>query len=214
MWGVATAAYQIEGAARRDGRSPSIWDTFSRNGGVVEGHSGDVAWTTTTASREDLDLLQWLGVDAYRFSIAWPRVQPAGRGALNPRGIDFYDRVVDGLLERGIQPWVSLYHWDLPQVLEDAGGWPARETAFRFAEYASLVYDALGDRVAGWITSTSRGACPSSATPPACTRRGARMTCRRPRRPPRAARRTASPSRRSRAQARRAPRHHDATSTT
>ena len=152
VWGVATAAYQIEGAANLDGRSPSIWDTFSRNGGVVEGHSGDVACDHYHRSREDLDLLQWLGVDAYRFSIAWPRVQPDGRGLLNPRGVAFYDRLVDGLLERAIQPWASLYHWDLPQGLEDAGGWPERETAYRMAEYAGLIYDALGDRVRGWIT--------------------------------------------------------------
>src|SRR6185436_11785813 len=122
VWGVATAAYQIEGAAAVDGRSPSIWDTFSRNGGVVEGHSGDVACDHYHRWREDLDLLQWLGVDAYRFSIAWP----------------------------GIQPGASLYHWDLPQAVEDAGGWPERDTAYRFAEYAAIVHDKLGDRVAGW----------------------------------------------------------------
>jgi len=152
VWGVATAAYQIEGAAAVDGRSPSIWDTFSRTGGVVEGHSGDVACDHYHRWREDLDLLQWLGVDAYRFSVAWPRVQPGGNGPAEPRGLAFYDRLVDGLLERGIQPWASLYHWDLPQAREDAGGWPERDTAYRFAEYAGIVHDVLGDRVAGWIT--------------------------------------------------------------
>lgn len=152
LWGVATASYQIEGAAAVDGRSPSIWDTFSRTGGVVEGHSGDVACDHYHRFREDLDLLQWLGVGAYRFSIAWPRVQPGGRGPVEPRGVAFYDRLVDGLLERGIEPWASIYHWDLPQVVEDEGGWPVRDTAYRLAEYAAAIHDVLGDRVAGWIT--------------------------------------------------------------
>ncbi len=152
-WGVATSAYQIEGAAETDGRTPSIWDTFCRvSGAVVRGEHGDVACDHYHRTAEDLDIIAGLGVDSYRFSLAWPRIQPGGRGPANPRGIAFYDRLVDGLLERGITPWLTLYHWDLPQELEDAGGWPARDTAHRFAEYAELAYQALGDRVTHWTT--------------------------------------------------------------
>src|SRR5919106_5452121 len=139
-WGFATSAYQIEGAAAEDGRGPSIWDTFSRlPGTVANGDTGDVACDHYHRWRDDLDLMASLGVESYRFSIAWPRVQPDGRGALNPKGIAFYRRLVEGLLARGIEPVATLYHWDLPQALQDAGGWPQRDTAGRFAAYAELV---------------------------------------------------------------------------
>lgn len=152
-WGVATAAYQIEGAAREDGRGPSIWDTFSHfPGNVVNGDTGDVACDHYHRYREDIDLIGSLGVDAYRFSIAWPRVQPHGRGAWNDKGVAFYDRLVDRLLEKGIKPHATLYHWDLPQGLQDMGGWATRETAQRFADYAEFMGKKLGDRLAGIAT--------------------------------------------------------------
>jgi beta-glucosidase len=152
-WGVATSAYQIEGAVAEDGRGPSIWDSFCRVPGAIDGgDTGDVACDHYHRMPEDVTLLRDLGVDAYRFSVAWPRVQPGGRGPANPAGIGFYDRLVDELLGHGIDPWVTLYHWDLPQELEDAGGWPARDTACRFADYAMLVFDALADRVHAWTT--------------------------------------------------------------
>ncbi len=152
-WGVATSSYQIEGATSADGRGPSIWDTFAATPGrVVDGDNGDVAVEHYSRYREDVTLMRDLGVEAYRFSIAWPRVQPAGSGAVNAVGLDFYSRLVDTLLEHGITPWATLYHWDLPQPLEDAGGWPVRDTALRFAEYAGHVADALGDRVRHFIT--------------------------------------------------------------
>ncbi|MGP3534135.1 GH1 family beta-glucosidase [Microbacterium sp. RD1] len=151
--GSATAAYQIEGAANEDGRGPSIWDTFSRTPGrVVGGDTGDVADDHYHRLEQDLDLMSELGLQAYRFSISWPRIQPTGSGAVEPRGIDFYSRLADGLLARGITPIATLYHWDLPQALEDAGGWPARDTALRFADYAAVMGEALGDRVAVWTT--------------------------------------------------------------
>jgi beta-glucosidase len=153
LWGAATASYQIEGAATEDGRTASIWDTFSHTPGkVVGGDTGDVAVDHYHRYREDVALMAELGLTAYRFSVAWPRVQPGGRGGLNPAGIGFYERLVDELLANGIEPWLTLYHWDLPQELEDAGGWPVRDTATRFAEYAALVHDALGDRVQHWTT--------------------------------------------------------------
>ncbi|HEY8533269.1 MAG TPA: GH1 family beta-glucosidase [Micromonospora sp.] len=153
LWGAATAAYQIEGAANEDGRGPSIWDTFSHTPGrVVEGHTGDVACDHYHRFREDVRLMAELGLKAYRFSIAWPRIQPTGSGPVNQAGLDFYQRLVDELLTYGIEPWVTLYHWDLPQPLEDAGGWPARDTAARFAEYARIVHEALSDRVQYWTT--------------------------------------------------------------
>ena len=153
LWGAGTAAYQIEGAVAEDGRGPSIWDTFSHTPGrTVRGETGDVADDHYHRWREDLDIIGDLGLDAYRFSIAWPRVQPTGSGAVNRSGIDFYSRLVDGLLERGVKPVATLYHWDLPQPLEDAGGWPSRETALRFADYASTMAEALGDRVHLWST--------------------------------------------------------------
>ena len=153
LWGAATAAYQIEGAAREGGRTPSIWDTFSHTEGrTVAGHTGDVACDHYHRMPDDVRLMAELGVTSYRFSISWPRVQPGGAGAANQEGLDFYRRLVDELLAHGIEPWLTLYHWDLPQPLEDAGGWPARDTAGRFADYAQLVADALGDRVRYWTT--------------------------------------------------------------
>jgi beta-glucosidase len=153
LWGTATSAYQIEGAASEDGREPSIWDTFSHTPGRVHNHdNGDRAADHYHRYREDVQLMAELGLRAYRFSVAWPRVQPHGRGPANQRGLDFYKRLVDRLLEVGIEPWLTLYHWDLPQALEDAGGWPARSTAERFADYAQLVYGALHDRVRYWTT--------------------------------------------------------------
>lgn len=153
VFGVATSSYQIEGAAHEDGRGPSIWDTFCREPGrVLDGSSGDVACDHYHLWREDLDLIRSLGVDAYRFSVAWPRVQPDGGGAVNARGLDFYERLVDGLLERSLKPYATLYHWDLPQALQDAGGWANRDTAHRFADYARIVAGRLGDRVASYAT--------------------------------------------------------------
>ncbi|MBA8949962.1 GH1 family beta-glucosidase [Actinomadura namibiensis] len=152
-WGVATSAYQIEGAAAQHGRTPSIWDTFCRvPGAVAGGDTGDVACDHYHRMPEDVALIAGLGVDTYRFSVSWPRVQPHGRGPANERGLDFYDRLVDALLSAGVDPWVTLYHWDLPQALEDAGGWPERDTAHRFADYAMLVFDRLHDRVTSWTT--------------------------------------------------------------
>ncbi|MFI1712320.1 GH1 family beta-glucosidase [Streptomyces sp. NPDC053513] len=152
-WGTATAAYQIEGAAAEDGRGPSIWDTFSRTPGKVRnGDTGDIAADHYHRVDEDVALMRRLGVTDYRFSVSWPRVQPTGRGPAVRTGLDFYRRLVDALLEAGIRPVATLYHWDLPQELEAAGGWPHRETAYRFAEYAHIMADALGDRVATWTT--------------------------------------------------------------
>ncbi|TDD61422.1 glycosyl hydrolase family protein, partial [Actinomadura darangshiensis] len=153
VWGAATAAYQIEGAARDDGRGPSIWDTFCRvPGKVAGGHSGDVACDHYHRFRDDIRLMAGLGLGVYRFSVAWPRVQPDGSGPVNPRGIGFYDRLVDELLQAGITPYATLYHWDLPQTLEDLGGWTSRDTALRFADYAGLVHARLADRVDTWTT--------------------------------------------------------------
>jgi len=153
VWGAATSSYQIEGAHDVDGRSPSIWDTFCKVPGAIDGgDTGDVACDHYHRWREDLDLVQQLGLDAYRFSVAWPRIIPDGTGAVNQKGLDFYERLVDTLLEQGVTPYVTLYHWDLPQVLQDKGGWPNRDTAHAFAEYASVVVSALGDRVTNWVT--------------------------------------------------------------
>jgi len=152
-FGAATASYQIEGATDADGRGPSIWDTFSHTRGRTRnGETGDVACDHYHRWESDLDLMAELGLRAYRFSIAWPRIQPAGSGAPNTAGLDFYDRLVDGLLERGIEPWLTLYHWDLPQPLEDRGGWTQPEIIERVGEYASIVAARLGDRVRHWIT--------------------------------------------------------------
>lgn len=153
VWGVATSAYQIEGAANEDGRGPSIWDTFSHTPGTTfQGHTGDVACDHYHRYPQDIELIAGLGVDAYRFSIAWPRVQPAGKGAWNQKGLDFYDRLVDGLLAKGIAPHATLYHWDLPQALQDEGGWGVRDTADRFADYADVMGQRLGDRLATLCT--------------------------------------------------------------
>lgn len=153
QWGVATSSYQIEGAVNEGGRAPSIWDTFSHQPGKVDNNdTGDVACDHYHRWQSDLDLIKSLGVDAYRFSIAWPRVQPAGSGAWNPAGLAFYDRLTDGLLERGITPHVTLYHWDLPQALQDKGGWASRDTAKRFADYAQTMAERLGDRAASFST--------------------------------------------------------------
>ncbi|MEU1459823.1 GH1 family beta-glucosidase [Streptomyces sp. NPDC005727] len=153
LWGTATAAYQIEGAVDEDGRSPSIWDTFSHTPGkIANDDNGDVACDHYHRWREDIGLMRQLGTNAYRLSIAWPRVIPDGTGAVNPKGLAFYDELVDALLEAGITPAVTLYHWDLPQALQDRGGWPERATALAFAEYASTVAERLGDRVKLWAT--------------------------------------------------------------
>jgi beta-glucosidase len=152
-FGAATASYQVEGAVHDDGRGPSIWDTFSHTPGAVDrGETGDVACDHYHRWREDVAIMADLGLDAYRFSVAWPRVQPRGRGPVNSAGIAFYDRLVDSLLEHGIDPVVTLYHWDLPQALEDQGGWGARSTAQAFGDYAGHVARALGDRVGIWTT--------------------------------------------------------------
>ncbi|WP_327334783.1 GH1 family beta-glucosidase [Streptomyces anulatus] len=152
-WGVATAAYQIEGAVAEDGRSPSIWDTFSHTPGTIDGgDTGDVACDHYHRVPEDIGLIKRLGADAYRFSVAWPRVVPGGDGPVNKAGLDFYDRLVDGLLEAGVTPFATLYHWDLPQALQDRGGWTVRETSEHFAAYASHVVERLGDRVKDWAT--------------------------------------------------------------
>jgi beta-glucosidase len=153
VWGAATASYQIEGAHDEDGRRPSIWDTFSRTPGkVLGGDTGDVACDHYHRYAEDVTLMSELGLDAYRFSVAWPRVIPTGTGAVNRAGLDFYSRLVDRLLEHGIRPVVTLYHWDLPQALDDRGGWLARESAQWFADYSAAVVKTLGDRVSHWTT--------------------------------------------------------------
>jgi beta-glucosidase len=153
LWGAATAAYQIEGAVREGGRGESIWDRFARRpGAVARGETGDRACDHYYRWREDVALMKSLGLRAYRFSIAWPRVVPTGRGPANQAGLDFYRRLVDELLESGIVPCATLYHWDLPQKLEEEGGWRRRDTAERFADYAAIALGALGDRVPLWIT--------------------------------------------------------------
>ncbi len=153
VWGVATSSYQVEGAVAEDGRLPSIWDTFSHTAGkVAGGATGDVACDHYHRWRDDIEMMKALGVDAYRFSIAWPRVVPRVDGPVNPAGTGFYDRLVDALLEAGITPYPTLYHWDLPQALQDRGGWTVRATAQHFAAYADTVAGTLGDRVADWVT--------------------------------------------------------------
>ncbi|WP_329427131.1 GH1 family beta-glucosidase [Streptosporangium sp. NBC_01495] len=153
VWGTATAAYQIEGAVDADGRGPSIWDTFCRvPGAVARGESGEHACDHYHRWQEDVELMDRLGTGAYRFSLAWPRIVPDGDGRVNRRGLDFYRRLAGTLRERGIEPYVTLYHWDLPQALEDRGGWRDRDTAERFADYAEVAHEALGDTVSRWIT--------------------------------------------------------------
>ncbi|MEV4534652.1 GH1 family beta-glucosidase [Asanoa sp. NPDC049518] len=153
LWGVSTSAHQIEGATTEDGRGVSIWDTFSATPGrIVDGTTGAVATDSYHRFPEDIALMRELGVGAYRFSVAWPRIQPDGTGPANAAGLDYYERLVDGLLDAGIAPVATLFHWDLPQSLQDRGGWLDRETAHRFGEYAALVSHRLGDRVRMWIT--------------------------------------------------------------
>lgn len=152
-WGVATAAYQIEGGAREGGRGPSIWDRFAHTPGLTrDGDTGDVACDHYHRWASDLDLLAELGVTDYRMSVSWSRLQPAGRGPLNPAGVEYYSAILSGLRDRGIRPLVTLYHWDLPQPLENEGGWPQRATAERFADYAVAVVDSLGHLAADWVT--------------------------------------------------------------
>ncbi|MWV60529.1 GH1 family beta-glucosidase [Rathayibacter sp. VKM Ac-2754] len=153
VWGTATAAYQIEGAVAEDGRGDSIWDAFARTpGAIADGRTGDPADDHYHRFGEDTAIMADLGVDAYRFSISWSRIQAEGTGAANAAGIGFYRRLAEGLLERGVTPWATLYHWDLPQALEERGGWLERDTALRFADYAALVAESLGDVVTDWIT--------------------------------------------------------------
>ena len=153
-WGSATAAYQIEGAAQEDGRTPSVWDTFCRRpGAVAMDHTGDVACDHYHRYKEDVALMKGLGLKAYRFSVSWPRICPNGRGSVNVKGLDFYERLVDALLKAGIEPWMTLYHWDLPQWAEDKyRGWESRQCSEDFADYAGIVGKRLGDRVQGIFT--------------------------------------------------------------
>lgn len=152
LFGAATAAYQVEGAAFEDGRTASIWDAFARiPGAVIDADNGDVAVDQYHRYRDDVALMRELGIQAYRFSSSWSRVRPDG-GAPNPKGIDYYERLVDALLEAGIAPWLTLYHWDMPQALEERGGWTSRDTVDRFVEYAATMHEALGDRVETWTT--------------------------------------------------------------
>ncbi|MDD5688303.1 MAG: GH1 family beta-glucosidase [Elusimicrobia bacterium] len=153
IWGCATASYQIEGAWNEDGKGESIWDRFSHTpGNIANGDTGDVACDHYHRYNEDIDLLSELGVKAYRFSISWPRIIPLGTGKINKQGLDFYDRLVDKLLEKDIIPFVTLYHWDLPQVLESKGGWRVKETSYAYADYAKVVTGQLSDRVTNWMT--------------------------------------------------------------
>jgi beta-glucosidase len=152
FWGAATAAYQIEGAWKEDGKGESIWDRFTHAPGKIKnGDTGDVACDSYHRGKKEIELARAMNLNSYRFSLSWPRIQAAGSGSLNSKGIDYYSRLVDGLLEARIRPFVTLYHWDLPQALEDAGGWPQRDTAARFADYAELVTRTLGDRVNDWM---------------------------------------------------------------
>lgn len=153
LFGTATASYQVEGAYNIEGRTMSIWDTFSRTPGKVShGHRGDYACDQYHRYEEDIELMHQAGIQSYRFSLAWPRILPGGGSTVNQKGVDYYNRLIDALLEKGIIPAVTLYHWDLPQELEDAGGWPVRETALKYADYAEHCFKAFGDRVENWIT--------------------------------------------------------------
>ncbi len=153
IFGTATSSYQIEGATEADGRGPSIWDTFAATPGkIIDGSDGSIACDHYNRWPDDLDLIRDLGMQAYRFSVAWPRVVPGGTGEVEPRGLDFYDRLVDGLLERGIEPHVTLYHWDLPQALSDRGGWLSRDTALAFGDYCAALAGRLGDRPVAYST--------------------------------------------------------------
>ena len=158
VWGAATAAYQIEGAWDEDGKGESIWDRFCHSpGNISDGHTGDEACDHYHRWQEDIGIMKQLGLQAYRFSVSWPRVLPQGRGRVNPKGLDFYDRLVDGLLEEKIEPYLTLYHWDLPQALQEEGGWANRKTAQAFADYAVLMVKRLGDRVKFWTTFNEPG---------------------------------------------------------
>lgn len=160
VWGAATAAYQVEGAAFEEGKGVSIWDVFSHKPGHVErNETGDVACDQYHRYPEDIKLMQEMGLQAYRFSISWPRIFPYGVGAVNPKGLDHYDRLVDALLEAGIDPWITLYHWDLPEPLHERGGWPNREIADWFTEYAVVMAERLGDRVKNWMTMNEPWVC-------------------------------------------------------
>ncbi|MFZ9043263.1 MAG: GH1 family beta-glucosidase [Candidatus Nanopelagicaceae bacterium] len=153
IWGVATSSYQIEGAANEGGRGQSIWDTFCKvPGKVANFDNGDIACDHYHRFKEDLDLMKWMGVKAYRFSVAWPRVIPDGVGRVNEMGLDFYDRLIDSLLEREIAPWLTMYHWDLPEALQLRGGWNNREVVEWFGEYAEMLTSRFGDRVKNWMT--------------------------------------------------------------
>ena len=153
LWGAATASYQIEGAWNKHGKGESVWDRFSHTPGkVLNNDNGDVADDHYRLWKKDIGLMKKLGLQAYRFSISWPRILPKGRGKVNQKGIDFYSRLVDGLLKADIQPFVTLFHWDTPQALEDEGGWPVRSRAEAFVEYTEVIPRALGDIVKNWIT--------------------------------------------------------------
>jgi beta-glucosidase len=152
IWGVSTSSYQIEGAAQEDGRGPSVWDTYAHSGAISNRDTGDVACDHYHRYLEDIALLRQLGVQAYRFSVAWPRVLPQGRGASNERGLAFYDRLIDAILAAGIEPWLCLYHWDLPQTLDDLGGWTTRDSVEWFSDYTALVAQRYGDRVKRFAT--------------------------------------------------------------
>jgi len=153
LWGAATSAYQIEGAWDEDGKGESIWDRFAhRRYNVANGDTGDAACDHYHRMPQDVALMRELGLKTYRFSMSWARVLPQGRGPVNPKGLDFYDRLVDALLAADLAPTVNLFHWDLPQALQDAGGWPHRDSADWFADYARIIFDRLGDRVRLWIT--------------------------------------------------------------
>ncbi|HEY6025249.1 MAG TPA: GH1 family beta-glucosidase [Pseudolabrys sp.] len=152
IWGVSTSSFQIEGATREDGRGPSVWDTYAQTGAVTDHDTGDVACDHYHRYPEDIALMQRLGVQAYRFSVAWPRILPQGRGTPNEPGLAFYDRLIDAILAAGIEPWLCLYHWDLPQALDDMGGWTTRDSVAWFGDYAALVADRYGDRVKRFAT--------------------------------------------------------------
>ena len=152
FWGATTAAYQIEGAWNEDAKGESIWDRFAHTPGKIKnGDTGDIACDSYHRFSEDLALMRAMNLNSYRFSLSWPRLQPAGSGPANSKAVDHYSRFVDALLEARIRPFITLYHWDLPQVLQDAGGWPNRDTASRFADYVELAARALGDRVSDWL---------------------------------------------------------------
>ncbi|MBD3287243.1 family 1 glycosylhydrolase, partial [candidate division KSB1 bacterium] len=154
IWGAATASYQVEGAWREDGKGESIWDRFAHTPGVIErGENGDIACDQYHRYLDDIEIMKQLNLGAYRFSISWPRIYPTGKKEINQRGLDYYERLVDALLAAGIEPWITLYHWDLPQTLqEDEGGWTSRSMTDYFAEYAKTIVEKLGDRVTHWMT--------------------------------------------------------------